>query len=104
MAFESLQYHEQQRKSIKSQNINIKTHLLGISMVFLLVLSFFFFFFKILFMRDTERDRQRHGQREKQAPCREPNVGLNPRSPRSGPRLKADVQPLSHPGVPSFEF
>ena len=31
-----------------------------------------------LFMRDTERERQRHGQREKQVPYREPNVGLDP--------------------------
>ena len=31
-------------------------------------------------MRDTERKRQRHGQREeeKPAPCREPYVGLDP--------------------------
>ena len=35
-------------------------------------------------MRDTERERERersrdaYRQREKQAPCREPNVGLNP--------------------------
>ena len=44
--------------------------------------------FIYLFMRDTERESQRHRQREKQAPCREPNVGLNPRSPGSGPGLK----------------
>ena len=39
------------------------------------------FFFKrfYLFMRDTQR--QRHRQREKQAPCREPDVGLNPGPP-----------------------
>ena len=42
-------------------------------------------------MIDIEREsaRQRHRQKEKQAPCREPNVGLNPGSPRSGPGLKA---------------
>ena len=40
-------------------------------------------------MRDTERERQRHRQREKQAPCREPHVGLDPGSPGSGLRLKA---------------
>ena len=41
-------------------------------------------------MRDTERERQRqrHRQREKQAPCREPDVGLNPGSPGSCPGLK----------------
>ena len=38
--------------------------------------------------RERERERQRHRQREKQAPCREPNMGLDPRSPGSGPGLK----------------
>ena len=53
-------------------------------------------------MRDTEqeRERQRHRQREKQAPCREPDMGLDPRSPGSRLGLKADAQPLSHLGVP----
>ena len=55
-------------------------------------LSPFFFFFNFLkrfylFMRDTERGRDR--QREKQAPCREPDVGLDPGSPGSHPRLQA---------------
>ena len=42
-------------------------------------------------MRDIhrERERQRHRQREKQAPCRELNVGLDPGSPGSHPRLQA---------------
>ena len=42
-------------------------------------------------MRDThrERERQRHKQREKQALHREPDVGLDPRSPGSYPGLKA---------------
>ena len=35
-------------------------------------------FFNIyLFMRDTQK-RQRHRQSEKQAPCGEPNTGLDP--------------------------
>ena len=46
-------------------------------------------------MRDIER------QREKQAPCKEPDMGLNPGTPASLPDPKADAQPLSHPGVPS---
>ena len=40
-------------------------------------------------MRDTEREQGRHRQREKQAPCREPDVGLDPGSPGSYPELKA---------------
>ena len=49
-------------------------------------------------MRDTQREAENR-QREKQAPCREPNVGLNPRTPGSGPEPKADAQLPSHPGV-----
>ena len=52
-------------------------------------ICFLFFFFKILFINDRERERQGHRQREKQAPCREPDVGPNPRSPGSHPGLKA---------------
>ena len=53
-------------------------------------------------MRDTER--QRHRQREKQAPCREPDAGLDPNTLGSGPETKADTQPLSHPGAPGHSF
>ena len=38
---------------------------------------------------ERERERQRHRQREKQAPCWEPDVGLNAGSPGSHPGLKA---------------
>ena len=67
----------------------------------------FLFIVKDLFIYDRERERgerereaqrQRHRQREKQAPCLEPNVGLDPRTPGSRPELKADAQQLSHPG------
>ena len=58
--------------------------------------DFFFYGFIYLFMRDAERERQR----EKQFPCGEPNVGLDPRTPGSRPEPKADAQPLSHPDVP----
>ena len=53
---------------------------------------FILFFFKdfiFLFIHDIERERQRYRQREKQAPCREPDVGLDPGSLGSGPGLKA---------------
>ena len=48
-------------------------------------------------MKDTARGRDR--QREKQAPCGEPNAGLAPRTLGSRPELRANVQPLSHPGA-----
>ena len=53
-------------------------------------------------MRD--REKQRHRQREKQAPSGEPDVGLNPRTPGSCPEPKVGAQPLSHPGVPEYRF
>ena len=40
-------------------------------------------------MKDAERERQSHRQREKQAPCREPGMRLDPGSPGSHPGLKA---------------
>ena len=69
------------------------------------LLSLFFFKdFIYLLMRDTERKRQRHRQREKQAPCKEPDAGLHPRTPGSPPEPKTDAQPLSHSGTPSLFF
>ena len=52
-------------------------------------------------MKDTYRERQRHREKDKQAPCRKPNVGLDPGTPESRPEPKAGAQPLSHPGVPT---
>ena len=70
------------------------------------------FYYFILFLKtflfiyswEIHRERQRHRQREKQTPCREPNAGLNPRTPGLCPEPKADAQPLSHPGVPPVLF
>ena len=42
-----------------------------------------------LFVKDTGSKRQRYRQRKKQAPCREPGVVLDLKSPGSGPGLKA---------------
>ena len=63
----------------------------------LFFLRFYLFIHKRQRERERERERQRHRQREKQVPCREPDVGLNPRMLGSGPEPKADTQPLSHP-------
>ena len=48
---------------------------------------------------------ERERQREKQAPCREPDVRLDPGTPRSRLGPKAGAKPLSHPGIPkAFGF
>ena len=58
-------------------------------------------------MRDRQREREREAEtqaREKQAPCRKPNVGLDPGTPGLHPGPKADAQLLSHTGVPKIFF
>ena len=44
-------------------------------------------------MRDRERERER------EAPWREPDAGLDPRTPGSCPGPKAGAKSLSHPGI-----
>ena len=63
-----------------------------------LITLFFFFLRFYLFMKDTER--QRHKQREKQAPYGEPDAGLDPGTMGSHPLPKTGTQPPSHPGIP----
>ena len=43
--------------------------------------------------------RERERQREKQALCKEPNVGLSPESPGSGPGLKTALNHLATQAV-----
>ena len=54
--------------------------------------------------RERERERQRHRRREKQAPCREPNMGLDPGTPGLCAGPKAGAKPLSNPGIPNSSF
>ena len=69
----------------------------------LLVTSSHNFFKDFIYSSETQRLRQRHRQREKQASHREPVAGLDP-IPGSHSEPKADTQPLSHPGVPGILF
>ena len=69
-------------------------------MLIILFLRFYLFIHETHRERERERERQRHRQREKQSPCKEPDVGLDPGTPRSCPGQKAGAQPLSHPGIP----
>ena len=61
----------------------------------------FFVFLKILLVYSGET--QRHRQREKQAPCEEPDVGAGPRIPGSPPEPKAGALLLSPPGAPQLD-
>ena len=54
----------------------------------------YFYIVKKMYLFIHERRRQR----EKQAPCGEPDEGLDPGTLGSRPELKADAQPLSPPG------
>ena len=70
--------------------------------------------FIYVFMRDTER--QRYRQRENEAPCRKPDVGLDPPGPRDpdlsqstcsttkAPRCLADSIPLLVMGLFTFSI
>ena len=53
-------------------------------------------------MRDIYRERQKHRQREKRVPHREPDVGLDPGNLRPCPEPKAGAQLLGHPGIPAL--
>ena len=57
-------------------------------------------------MRDTERERQRHKQREKQALCWETDAGLDPRSPGShlGLGLQAALTSCATRATPARTF
>ena len=58
---------------------------------------FFFFLRFYLYIRDTQRE----AEGEAGALRGESDVGFDPRIPGSCSGLKADTQPLSHPGAPT---
>ena len=65
---------------------------------------FIFKYFIYLFIEmQRERERQRHRQREKQAPCREPDAGLDPRVSRIRPWAEGGAKPLHHQGCPTTD-
>ena len=51
-----------------------------------------------------QREAETGREREKQAPCMEPDVGLDPGTPGSRPEPKADAQSLSHPSIPNMNI
>ena len=54
-------------------------------------------------MRDTERERQRHRQNEKQVPHKEPNVGLYPGLLDHALSRRQTLN-CCHPGAPRHHF
>ena len=54
----------------------------------------------VIFIHERHTEAGTHRQREKQSPCRKPDVRLDPRTPESHPEPKAGAQLLSHPGRP----
>ena len=73
--------------------------LIYINLIYIIIYYIYILRFS-LFMRDTER----HRQREEETPCREPDVGLDPRTLGSHLGPKAGAKPLSHPGIPQKYF
>ena len=59
------------------------------------------FFFKD-FLKFIYHNGERVRQTEKQAPCREPDMGLDPGTPGSRPGLKAGAKLQSHPVIPEM--
>ena len=61
-----------------------------------------YFLKNILFIHERYREKEAETEAEGeagQAPCREPNVGLDSQT-GTGPEPKAHAQLVSHPGVP----
>ena len=52
--------------------------------------------------REREAETQTQAEGEAGSMHREPDVGLDPRSPGSRPGPKAGAKPLRHPGIPSL--
>ena len=57
-----------------------------------------------MIVTERERERQRYRQREKQAPCREPDVGLDPWSLGSGPGLQAELNRCATRAAPGLDL
>ena len=95
---------ESTKNSLEASERAGPSHCIDVALFVFLMLffkkRFYLFIHEIHTHTGKKRERQRHMQREKQAPCREPDVGLDPRTAGSCPGLKAGAQPLSHPGIP----
>ena len=48
------------------------------------------------------REAKTQAEGEKQDPCQESDVGLDPGTLGSRPELRAETPPLSHPGLQSY--
>ena len=91
--------HHQLNNRVTSWTVflSIDSYLTSTRVVCLFVCLFVFKDFIYLFMREAETS----AEGEAGSPG-EPDAGLNPGIPGSHPEPKADVQPLSHPGIPGL--
>ena len=73
--------------------------------IYIIYIYVIFSFFKrfYLFIHDRQREAETQAEGEKQAPCWEPDLGLDPGSPGSHPRLK-QCQTAGPPGLPMFFY
>ena len=62
-------------------------------------MPFFFKDFIYVFMRDMQREAETQTEGETGSLWK-PDMGLDPGALGSQPELKADAQPLNHPGAP----
>ena len=83
----------------------MKSHWLLISVLFFsfpYLKKIRFFFKDFIYSRETQKERQRHRQSKKQAPCRKPDAGLDLSlwGDHALNQRQTDAQLLSHPGIP----
>ena len=95
--------------SLSQTKIFLKSGFFSIQFFFL---RFYLLIHEIHTHTHTEREREREREGETQAEgeagsmqgAQRGTLGLDPGTPGSRPGLKADVQPLSHPGVPHLSL
>ena len=77
---------------------------LFLKILFIIIIIIIVIIIIIIYSWETERERerQRHRQKEKQAPCREPNEGLDPRITPPAEGRCSTTEPPRHPAFRIF--
>ena len=69
-----------EKAMVKSVSNKLFENINTISKIWLISIPFYFIFKNILFIYSWVTQREREKQKEKQAPCKEPDAGLDPRT------------------------